>query len=92
MNADFSTAACVHAASATRKETTSVTQKEIPPDPDIIVPNDEPSKAFVRGLVERGEAVAPTRSGKLPPRATHIIIGRTGEGLPIVKRMRFNAF
>ncbi|WP_086998566.1 hypothetical protein [Rhizobium sullae] len=69
-----------------------MTQKEIPLDPDVVVPNDEPSKAFVRGLVERGEAVSPTPDGKLPPRATHVIVGTTSEGLPIVKRMRFSAF
>lgn len=63
-----------------------------PYDPEAIVPSDESSKAFVRALVERGEAVVPPPDGKLPPGATHVIIGTTPEGLAIVKRVRFSAF
>jgi hypothetical protein len=46
-------------------------------------------QAFVRGLVERGEAAYPDQDGKLPPGATHEIIGEGPDGLPIVRRRRF---
>jgi len=60
-------------------------------DPQAIVPTDESSIAFVRALVERGEAVVPPPDGNIPPGATHVIIGTTPEGLPIVKRVRFSS-
>jgi len=54
-----------------------------------IVPNDPPKAAFVRGLVDRGEAAKVGPEGRLPPGATHEIIGTTAAGLPIVVRRRF---
>lgn len=46
-------------------------------------------EAFVRGLVERGEAAKADENGKLPPGATHEIVGTTASGVPIVVRRRF---
>jgi hypothetical protein len=60
--------------------------------PGAIVASDPQTEAFVRGLVERGEAAKPDGSGKLPPGATHEIVGETETGLPIVVRRRFSAF
>jgi hypothetical protein len=54
-----------------------------------IVPDDPSKEAFVRGLVDRGEAARAGPQGKLPPGATHEIIGATATGLPIVVRKRF---
>jgi hypothetical protein len=45
-------------------------------------------QTFVRGLVERGEAAHPGKDGKLPPGATHEIVGQGPDGLPIVRRRR----
>ncbi|ANT54410.1 hypothetical protein MEA186_28607 [Mesorhizobium amorphae CCNWGS0123] len=59
---------------------------------DLIVPDDAEKAAFVRGLIERGEAVEANPDGSLPPGATHLIVGKTENGLPIVKRARFSAF
>ena len=57
---------------------------------DVVTPNDEKSIAFVQGLVARGEAIAAPSDGALPPNVTHIIVGRTQAGYPIVKRIRFS--
>lgn len=46
-------------------------------------------EAFIRGLIERGEAAKADEHGKLPPGATHEIIGISESGLPIVVRRRF---
>jgi len=46
-------------------------------------------EAFIRGLIERGEAAKADEHGNLPPRATHEIIGVSETGLPIVVRRRF---
>jgi hypothetical protein len=59
---------------------------------DLIVPKDDASVAFVRGLVERGEAVRLKPGAALPPGATHEIVGETEKGAPILKRRRFSAF
>ena len=61
-------------------------------DPDLIVPDNPEKEAFVRGPVQRGEAVEPKPDGTLPPGATHVIVGQMKNGLPIVKRVRFSAF
>ena len=61
-------------------------------DQEAIVPHDETSKAFVAGLVARGEAVRVAPGAPLPPGATHEIVGETETGLPIVKRRRYSAF
>ena len=55
-----------------------------------IVPNDPASISFVRGLMARGEAAKADAQGKLPPGATHEIVGETADGLPIVVRRRFS--
>jgi hypothetical protein len=57
-----------------------------------IVPNDAQSRAFVEGLVARGEAARPDAQGRLPPGATHEIVGLTAEGAPIVVRRRFSSY
>jgi hypothetical protein len=49
-------------------------------------------EAFIRGLVERGEAAKADEHGNLPPGATHEIIGVSPSGLPIVVRRRFYGF
>lgn len=46
---------------------------------------------FIRGLVERGEAVRVAPGETLPPGATHEIVGERPDGLPIVRRRRFSA-
>lgn len=46
-------------------------------------------EAFIRGLIERGEAAKADEHGNLPPGATHEIIGTSKSGLPIVVRRRF---
>jgi hypothetical protein len=55
-----------------------------------IVPHDAETTAFVKGLVERGEAARPNPDGTLPPGATHEIVGETESGLPILRRRRFS--
>jgi hypothetical protein len=55
-----------------------------------IVPKDPASISFVRGLMARGEAAKSDAQGKLPPGATHEIVGETADGLPIVVRRRFS--
>jgi hypothetical protein len=59
---------------------------------DVIVPKDEASVAFVRAVVQRGEAVRVPPGGSLPPGATHEIVGETTDGLPILRRKRFALF
>jgi hypothetical protein len=61
-------------------------------DKDVIVPKDEATIAFVRGLVQRGEAVRLAPGAPLPPRVTHEIVGETDAGEPVVKRRRFSAY
>lgn len=61
-------------------------------DDDRIVPTDETSRAFVLDLVRRGQAVCIPPGGTLPPGATHEIVGKTANGLPILKRRRFALF
>lgn len=46
-------------------------------------------KAFVEGLVARGEAAKRKPDGTLPPGATHEIVGCEADGTPIVNRVRF---
>ena len=46
-------------------------------------------EAFIRGLIDRGEAAKADEHGNLPPGATHEIIGVSESGLPIVIRRRF---
>jgi hypothetical protein len=48
-----------------------------------------PEQAFVDGLVARGQA-AKAVDGKLPPGATHEIVGEDEQGHPIVVRRRFS--
>jgi hypothetical protein len=53
---------------------------------------DSPAEeAFVRGLIDRGEA-AKAVDGKLPPGATHEIVEERPGRLPKVVRRRFSAF
>ena len=55
---------------------------------DMIVPRDAAARSFVQGLIARGQAARADTSGKLPPRATHEIIGETADGFPILRRRR----
>ena len=48
-------------------------------------------EAFIRGLIERGEAAKADENGNLPQGATHEIVGTSPSGLPIVVRRRFYA-
>jgi hypothetical protein len=47
-------------------------------------------EAYERGLIERGEAAPADEHGKLPPGATHEIVGYDNSGKPILKRRRFS--
>ena len=47
------------------------------------------AELFVKGVLVRGEAAKAVK-GKLPPGATHEIIGKGEAGLPIIKRRRFS--
>ena len=50
----------------------------------------EAEAAFQRGLIERGEAAQVDENGRLPPGATHEIVGHDAEGRPVLKRRRFS--
>ena len=60
--------------------------------PGAIVASDPETESFVKGLVDRGEAAKADANGKLPPGATHEIVGETETGLPVVVRRRFSAY
>ncbi len=47
-------------------------------------------EAYIRGLIDRGEAAKADEHGNLPPGATHEIIGETEAGVPIIIRRRFS--
>ena len=47
------------------------------------------SELFVKGVLVRGEAAKAVK-GKLPPGATHEIVGKGANGLLILKRRRFS--
>jgi hypothetical protein len=49
-------------------------------------------EAYEKGILERGEAAIADEDGRLPPGATHEIIGHDENGRPILKRRRFSAF
>jgi hypothetical protein len=55
----------------------------------VIAPDTEEKRAFIKGLVDRGQAAKALPDGNLPPGATHEIVGEAPNGLPIVKRRRF---
>jgi hypothetical protein len=52
---------------------------------------DEAERAFVAGLIARGEAAPVDEQGKLPPGATHELV-EDDEGHQTVHRRRFSAF
>jgi hypothetical protein len=52
----------------------------------------EAQETFERGVIERGEAAEADAEGRLPPGATHEIVGYDATGRPILKRRRFSAF
>jgi hypothetical protein len=60
-----------------------------PEDPDRVEKKRKAEEAFIRGLIERGEAAHADAEGKLPPGATHEIVGVSESGVPIVVRRRF---
>lgn len=49
-------------------------------------------EAYEKGIIERGEAAVADEHGRLPPGATHEIVGHDETGRPILKRRRFSAF
>jgi len=54
-----------------------------------IVPDAAESQAYVRGIVERGEAAWPDKDGNLPRGVTHEIVGHyEPSGLPILVRRK----
>lgn len=58
----------------------------------VIAPDSDENIAFIKGLVANGQAAKAGADGKMPPGATHEIVGQAPSGLPIVKRRRFSAF
>lgn len=68
-------------------------EKPMPPSiPQAESAERKAKEAFERGVLERGEAAVPDARGKLPPGATHEIIGHDEAGKPILRRRRFEAF
>jgi hypothetical protein len=64
-----------------------------PATPDLDAERQEKAKeAFERGILDGGEAAVADKHGKLPPGATHEIVGHDAAGRPILKRRRFSAF
>jgi hypothetical protein len=64
-------------------------------EPPAQVPSEEERvrkarEAYERGLIERGEAAVADEHGRLPPGATHEIIGYDSSGRAILKRRRFS--
>lgn len=59
--------------------------------PGDIVAEDEASRAFIDGLIARGEAAKPGPDGELPAGATHEIVGCMPDGRPILRRRRFSS-
>jgi hypothetical protein len=54
--------------------------------------DDRAREAYEKGILERGEAAVADEHGRLPPGATHEIVGHDENGRPILKRRRFSAF
>lgn len=52
----------------------------------------EQVERFVKDLLVRGEAAKPTKQGKLPLSATHVIVKERKDGTAEVKRVRYKAF
>jgi hypothetical protein len=50
------------------------------------------SARFVEDLLVRGEAVKPTKAGKLPLEATHAIVKENPDGTVEVRRARYRTF
>jgi hypothetical protein len=59
---------------------------------NCIIPDNPEAEAFVRGLVERGQAGRRDQAGQLQPGVTHEILGTVPNGLPIVREIRKAAF
>ncbi len=55
----------------------------------VVAPDTEEHRAFIKGLMDRGQAAKALPDGSLPRGATHEIIGEAPNGLPVVKRRRF---
>jgi hypothetical protein len=56
----------------------------------LLEPSTDDSRAMIKAAVESGAAVHPPEDGKLPPGATHVIVGKTEAGEPILQRARFS--
>jgi hypothetical protein len=51
---------------------------------------EDAAERFVEGVLARGEAAEADADGKLPPGATHEIVGYTKDGKPKLRRRRFS--
>jgi len=60
-------------------------------EPDAQPGVEDAERAFVAGLIARGEAARPDAEGNLPPGATHELV-EDGDGQVTVRRRRFTAF
>ena len=56
----------------------------------LLEPSTDDSRAMIKAAVESGAAVHPPEDGKLPSGATHVIVGETEAGEPILQRARFS--
>lgn len=52
---------------------------------------EDVERAFVAGLIARGEAAPPDEHGNLPPGATHELV-EDGDGHLTARRRRFSGF
>ena len=64
----------------------------VPERPAPPAPAGPAEEHFVRGVLTRGEAAVPGPNGELPPGATHEIVGENAQGLPQIRRRRFNLY
>jgi hypothetical protein len=85
----FVCAASVSIADCTGTESVTEPDKNDRKEGADLVATDAASRAFIDGLIARGEAARPGPDGKLPPRATHEIVGETPDGQPVLRRRRF---
>ena len=58
---------------------------------DATSDSERARRAYIDGLIARGEAAAADESGELPPGATHALVKRAPGAPPDVTRRRFSA-
>jgi len=66
---------------------------DAPPNPptDEQAEREAAERAYVDGLIARGEAAVADENGNLPPGVTHEIVERPDGGPPTLRRRRFSA-